>query len=468
MPHDVIMPALGMAQDTGKLVSWLKHPGDAVAEGDPLFEVETDKAVMEVEAQVKGFLGNVTASAGDDVPVGNVVAIIAETPDEATARAPANTDSIQANEKLDASATKTTDAKLPGGKTVIMPALGMAQDTGKLVKWRKEPGDAVTAVDILFEVETDKSVMEVESGHYGFVAACLALEGEEVPVGQPAAIISAEKPDHPVQNSVANSGFGTKAPTSDGIENQPLQNAPQNKPNVEAETSTSATNDQPRPQTGPKAALCTGGRILASPKAKWLAHEKGVDLTRLVEAGAPQPYHASDIETLVMMPVVPTRAIGASTLHLQARIPASSLTDFIAWMKEDGGIELERDRIWASFAAGAYRSSIEAVDGPVIVEVDDGNKGPIRQADPDRARLSQSVEHDDAQPRTLIIRDLGETDIISVQLSAPEVPVVSICENGEKITLCLDFTAEQFGENEALSFIREFAARLKDPLRHLL
>ena len=51
MPHDVIMPALGMAQDSGILVSWLKQPGDAIAVGDALFEVETDKATMEVEAQ---------------------------------------------------------------------------------------------------------------------------------------------------------------------------------------------------------------------------------------------------------------------------------------------------------------------------------------------------------------------------------------------------------------------------------
>lgn len=468
MPHDVIMPALGMAQDTGKLVSWLKQPGDAIAEGEPLFEVETDKAVMEVEAQAKGILGSVSAAAGDDVPVGSVVAIIADTQKGAAVKAANNDDRAEATERSDASATDDADTEVPDGKTVIMPALGMAQDSGKLVKWRKEPGDAVSAADILFEVETDKSVMEVEAGHDGFVAACLALEGQEVPVGQPAAIISAEKPDYSVQKSVADSESGTKVPASDKIDNQPVQSARQTKPDVEPEAGTSPANDQQRPRTSQKAALYTGGRILASPKAKWLAHEKGLDLTRLVEAGAPQPYHCSDIETLAAMPVTPAPASGATTLHIQAQIPVSGLTDFVAWMKEDGGIDLERDRIWASFAAGAYRSSIEAVDGPVIVEVDDGNNIPIRQADPDRARLSQSVEHDDAQLRSLIIRDLGETDIISVQLGAPEVPVVSVCENRETITLCLDFTAEQFGENEALSFVQEFAARLKDPLRHLL
>jgi pyruvate/2-oxoglutarate dehydrogenase complex dihydrolipoamide acyltransferase (E2) component len=55
-----------------------------------------------------------------------------------------------------------------------MPALGMAQDSGLIVAWRKKPGDPVAASDVLLEVETDKSVMEVEAGHDGFVAAILA------------------------------------------------------------------------------------------------------------------------------------------------------------------------------------------------------------------------------------------------------------------------------------------------------
>ncbi len=79
MPHEVIMPALGMAQDRGLIVSWLKQPGDAVKAGDALFEVETDKATMEVEAAVDGFLTNVSAAAGEEVAVGNVIAQISET-----------------------------------------------------------------------------------------------------------------------------------------------------------------------------------------------------------------------------------------------------------------------------------------------------------------------------------------------------------------------------------------------------
>ena len=76
MPHDVIMPALGMNQNTGKILSWLKGKGDPVNVGDPLMEVETDKAVVEVEAQANGILTEVRHAAGSEVPVGHVVAVI--------------------------------------------------------------------------------------------------------------------------------------------------------------------------------------------------------------------------------------------------------------------------------------------------------------------------------------------------------------------------------------------------------
>ena len=76
MPTNVIMPALGMAQETGKVLKWLKGEGETVAKGEPLLEVETDKATVELEAPAAGILTRVTASAGDVVPVGRVIAAI--------------------------------------------------------------------------------------------------------------------------------------------------------------------------------------------------------------------------------------------------------------------------------------------------------------------------------------------------------------------------------------------------------
>lgn len=76
MATNVILPALGMSQDTGKIVQWLKTEGEPVAKGEPLVEIETDKATVEIEAPADGMLTRVSAVAGDDVPVGNVIAII--------------------------------------------------------------------------------------------------------------------------------------------------------------------------------------------------------------------------------------------------------------------------------------------------------------------------------------------------------------------------------------------------------
>jgi pyruvate dehydrogenase E2 component (dihydrolipoamide acetyltransferase) len=73
---DVIMPALGVAQEKGTLINWLKTEGQSVTKGEPLMEVETDKATVEIEAPASGILANVTAAPGDEVPVGNKIALI--------------------------------------------------------------------------------------------------------------------------------------------------------------------------------------------------------------------------------------------------------------------------------------------------------------------------------------------------------------------------------------------------------
>ncbi|MFN8457087.1 MAG: dihydrolipoamide acetyltransferase family protein [Anaerolineae bacterium] len=76
MAKEIVMPALGMAQETGVLLQWLKQPGDLVTKGEPLMEVETDKAAVEVEAPASGVLAQVTAGPGDVIPVGQVIAVI--------------------------------------------------------------------------------------------------------------------------------------------------------------------------------------------------------------------------------------------------------------------------------------------------------------------------------------------------------------------------------------------------------
>src|SRR5579863_5838807 len=91
MAFSVVMPALEMAQETGKLVAWRKGEGDSVAKGEPLLEIETDKAVLEVESPADGVLAGVDARAGDVVAVGKIIAWIVR-PGEAppSAAAPAS------------------------------------------------------------------------------------------------------------------------------------------------------------------------------------------------------------------------------------------------------------------------------------------------------------------------------------------------------------------------------------------
>lgn len=78
MPTNVIMPALEMAQETGKVLRWLKSPGDAVRKGEPIVEIETDKVTVEIESPATGVLRDVTAQEGDVVPVGHTIALIVE------------------------------------------------------------------------------------------------------------------------------------------------------------------------------------------------------------------------------------------------------------------------------------------------------------------------------------------------------------------------------------------------------
>jgi pyruvate dehydrogenase E2 component (dihydrolipoamide acetyltransferase) len=127
MPTNVIMPALGVAQEKGTLISWLKAEGQTVSKGEPLMEVETDKATVEIEAVASGILANVTAGAGDEVPVGQTIALIVapgETvphPATAPSRASAKEISTQAaaESKLEARTEIRTSMPLVSGSRVL-------------------------------------------------------------------------------------------------------------------------------------------------------------------------------------------------------------------------------------------------------------------------------------------------------------------------------------------------------------
>lgn len=414
MPHDVTMPQLGMAQDAGKIVSWLKSPGEAVSKGDALFEVETDKATMEVEAQADGFLTGVTAGEGEDVPVGAVIARISESAEDDTpapSQAPVETGPKEAADDL------------PEGHAVTMPQLGMAQDSGLLVSWHKSPGDAVSADDVLFEVETDKSTMEVEAGRDGYLAATLAEAGEEVPVGTAVAIISAEKPD----NAVARSAKATPP-------------------------------EQAEKRVAPKPAAATGDRILASPKARRLAMEQGLDLERLAKAGHPQPYHVADLDTLRAMPdAAPASAAPSASRRLVAEIEHDGLPSFTDWIAEAHG-PINPDAVIAGLAAASLPAA-----APVAVERFGQS---TTYALPASRALSGVSETEDAP--ALTIRDLRGTSLRGIDLGGEDTPVLTLTAQGAGLNLTLECKAADMDARAAIQLLSDFAGRVEQPLRHLL
>jgi pyruvate/2-oxoglutarate dehydrogenase complex dihydrolipoamide acyltransferase (E2) component len=421
MSHDVIMPALGMAQDSGILVSWSKQPGDAIAVGDALFEVETDKATMEVEAQHSGFLNNVVANAGDEVPVGQVIAVIAEAPN---AMAPQEA---------------SQDDALPEGQAVIMPALGMTQDTGLLVNWLKLPGEAVRADDILFEVETDKSTMEVTAGFDGFVAALLAQAGEDVPVGHNVAIISLAKPDAPVQRS-------NRAVT---YEVAPLAPAV-------------VTSDQPK--SAKKAvAVPNSGRILASPKARRLAHERGLDLQQLVQAGHVQPFHMSDVDVLEGMVSSTVATFAATALRrLTAQVRAEQFSEIMSLVSAQP-TGREAGAVVAGLAAGAWEQGQQDI---VIAYRQFATTQQF--TNPHHIGLGKARADDEGAPAQLLIYDLRNSAITSIENCADGQPTLTLLSQGDFLGLTLECRNDHMSADAALSFLTEFAGRMEQPLRHLL
>ena len=463
MPREVIMPALGMAQDTGRIVAWLKSAGDPVKAGDALFEVETDKATMEVEAAQDGFLSQPRYEAGQDVPVGEVIAVIAASADEARSAAPDPGSEVQES-AVAPSADAPDGDDLPPGRDIIMPALGMAQDSGRIVAWHKSPGDSVQAADILFEVETDKATMEVEAGHDGYLAATLGHEGEDVPVGRPVAIISDAPPDTPIARSAAQA---------------PAASADSAAPADAGAAAQAAGAPLPGPAATTPPASAPDGRILASPKARRLARERGLDLSRLVRMGVAQPFHVADLETLANAPpeteteaAAVAAAPAAARCEITATAPAAPLSDLIEWARGDTGAAPPRAGVLAAFAAAALRAA-QDTDAPLVIRSGDLH-GTALYTDPDLAGFgaltdAQTGDDDGEAAATLSVRDLAATPLTGARLAQAARIELSVTAGGEDM-LALQLSCEPaaLSDGAALALLDGVARRLADPLRQLL
>ncbi len=141
MAISVVMPALEMAQETGKLVSWKKKNGENVKKGELLLEVETDKAVVEIEAAADGILGGITAQVGDVVPVGQTIAwLLKQGEAPPAAAAPTQTG------RTGAAAPQATASAPAAVAAAPVASAGPVQISPKARRLAKEHGVDVTTI----------------------------------------------------------------------------------------------------------------------------------------------------------------------------------------------------------------------------------------------------------------------------------------------------------------------------------
>ena len=269
----VNMPRLSDTMEEGTVASWLKNVGDKVAEGDILAEIETDKATMEFESFNEGYLLHIGVEEGQTAAVDTLLAIIGDEGEDVSSLLSGN--GAEAPETEEAAVLEpseepapSADNVIPEGVTIVnMPRLSDTMEEGTVASWLKKVGDAVEEGDILAEIETDKATMEFESFHSGELLHIGVQEGESAAVDSLLAIIGPSGTDvapllaHPVQ-----------VPAPEKTEPAPVLEAPKPAPvaPVPVVEATPAAN---------------GERVLASPLAKRMAKDKGIDLRLLKGTG---------------------------------------------------------------------------------------------------------------------------------------------------------------------------------------
>lgn len=282
---EIFMPALSSTMSEGKIVQWLKRPGDRVSSGEPIMVVESDKADMDVESFEDGYLATILVEEGATCPVGQAVGILVRNKDDvgkvkvpaspsaATSSPPASSHSSDAAPPEPAA----TSAPKPAFMEVFMPALSSTMTDGKVVDWLKSEGDTVEQGDMIMVVESDKADMDVESFESGILAHILVPAGEFAPVGAAVAYLARSAAEVPaIKAWAASSSSSTVA------------SAP-----VDATTATTATPSTPTASATTSASeavkevakVINEGRIIASPLAKATAEREGIDLRYIQGTG---------------------------------------------------------------------------------------------------------------------------------------------------------------------------------------
>lgn len=337
MAEVILMPRLSDTMTEGVIAEWHKKVGDPVKKGDVLAEVETDKATMDLESYKDGTLLHIGTDKGGKLQVNDLLAIIgkqgedisalikengggggaakseqpkADQPTgEQKAEQPKNeqkTDQPRKEEPKPAQApAKAPSSEKSEGpavdiskmeEVILMPRLSDTMTEGVIASWHKKVGDAVKKGDVLADIETDKATMELESYKEGKLLYVGAKEGEKISVNDLLAIIGGDKVD--VDKIVAASkggGGGTsKEESADKDVKAPAEsNAEQLAVEDRSKEAVSADDDH---EEAPKD---SNGRVKASPLAKKLAAEKGINIADVRGSGDSGRITKRDIDTFV-------------------------------------------------------------------------------------------------------------------------------------------------------------------------
>lgn len=307
MAIKVTMPRLSDTMTEGTVATWLKKVGDKISEGDILAEIETDKATMEFESFNEGTLLYIGIPDGETAPVDSLLAIIGDEGEDITALIADKSASETEEAKPDTTATvkeeKTATATLPKGVVIVtMPRLSDTMTEGTVATWLKKVGDKISEGDILAEIETDKATMEFESFNEGTLLYIGIEEGNAAPVDSLLAILGPEGTD--ITGIAEN--YGTESKATETTED--TKSTPEEEEEVAPVTPEAATDGQ---------------RILASPLAKKIASDKGIQLTQVKGSGENGRIVKSDIENFT--PAAPASPAPAMATEEKTTAPAAKI-----------------------------------------------------------------------------------------------------------------------------------------------
>jgi len=308
MAEVIKMPKMSDTMTDGVLAKWHKKVGDKIKSGDVIAEIETDKATMDFESYQDGTLLFIGIEEGQGAPVDSVIAVIGKegedykaalstVPEAAAPAKPAEAaPAAEAPKPAAAAAPKVDTSKIPA--TVIrMPALSDTMTEGVINKWNFKVGDKVKSDDSLADVETDKATMEVVGYEDGTLLYIGPKEGEAAPVNGIIAIVGKEGTDiTPLLQD------GVNAPAAKATEAPP------------ATTSAPAEAAPAEPQFS-----ADDSRVKASPLARKIAKEKGINLNQLKGSAEGGRIVKKDIESFV-----PSAAPAAQPASAPAAAPGSA------------------------------------------------------------------------------------------------------------------------------------------------